>query len=433
MPGAARGDLVFNRKETARRRDYGNKMKKELSWTTERRALSLLIPHSNNPRVLTAKQHKALKKSLEKFNLAEIPAINTDGTLLAGHQRCRVLMELKGDIVVDVRVPSRTLTKAECEEYLIRSNANTGEWDMEALANHFDWDKLAEWGFENLPALKISEGGLTDEDDVPDAPAAPVSRVGDIWLLDGHRILCGDSTERSNMEKLAGGGSMDMLLTDPPYNVDYTGKTKNALKIKNDKKSDGDFSIFLLQFYKNAFYALKEGSPSYIFHADSEGANFRNAMKEAGFKLAQCLIWVKNSMVMGRQDYHWQHEPILYGWKEGAAHKWYSDRKQTTLWSFDRPTRSTDHPTMKPVNILEYALQNSSKEGDIVLDPFLGSGSTLIACEKTSRKCYGMELDPQYMDVVITRWQNFTGKTAIHEATGQIYSARKIALEREAA
>lgn len=384
-----------------------------LQWTTETRKLSQLVQHAQNPRRLTEKQYKALKKSLQKFNLAEIPAINTDNTLLAGHQRCKVLMELKGDIEVAVRVPSRSLTPEEAREYLIRSNANVGEWDMEALASNFTTQELAKWGMEAPDVIRQKVTGLTDDDDIPEAPKTPVTKPGDVWILGEHRIICGDCTEHSTMNSLLINQKCDLLLTDPPYNVDYVGKTKNALKIQNDKKSDGDFYTFLNLFYKLAYKSISEGSGVYIFHADSEGANFRRAMVDAGFKLAQCLIWVKNSMVMGRQDYHWQHEPILYGWKDGAAHKWYSDRKQTTVWNFDRPQRSTEHPTMKPVNILEYAITNSTREGDLVLDCFAGSGSTLIACEKTGRKFRGIELDPVYVDVIVQRWAAFTGKQPV--------------------
>ena len=219
--------------------------------------------------------------------------------------------------------------------------------------------------------------------------------------------MCGSATDEDDVNALLGEQRIDLYLTDPPYNVDYTGKTKDALKIENDKKEDGEFLAFLEDSYRRADEHMKKGASYYIFHADSEGFNFRAAVKGVGWELKQCLVWVKNSMVMGRQDYQWKHEPILYSWKGGSAHQWQSDRKQTTVLEFDRPTRNGDHPTMKPINILTYLIKNSSKEGDIVFDNFLGSGSTLIACEQTDRVCYGMELHPAYVDVIRKRYAKF--------------------------
>jgi DNA modification methylase len=214
-----------------------------------------------------------------------------------------------------------------------------------------------------------------------------------------------------------------MLLTDPPYNVAYTGKTKDALTIQNDSMSDEAFRTFLRDAFVTADAMLKPGAVFYIWHADSEGYNFRGACKDAGWQVRQCLIWQKNSMVMGRQDYHWQHEPCLYGWKDGAGHLWASDRKQTTLLEFDRPSRSEDHPTMKPVALFEYQLLNNTKGGDIVLDSFGGSGTTLIAAEKNGRIARIMELDPKYVDVIVKRWEDFTGQKAVLESTGEPFKA----------
>lgn len=206
---------------------------------------------------------------------------------------------------------------------------------------------------------------------------------------------------------------IDLYLTDPPYNVDYTGKTTDSLKIKNDKMEDTSFLQFLMNSFQSANQFLKEGAPFYIWHADSEGYNFRKAVRETGWLLKQCLIWNKNAMVMGRQDYQWKHEPCLYGWKSGASHHWYGDRKQTTVIDYNKPVRNGEHPTMKPVGLFAYLIQNSTKEGDSVLDTFGGSGTTLIACEQLNRKCYMMELDPHYCDVIIARWEKLTGKEAV--------------------
>jgi site-specific DNA-methyltransferase (adenine-specific) len=225
------------------------------------------------------------------------------------------------------------------------------------------------------------------------------------------------------MERLCGDQRVDMLLTDPPYNVAYTGKTKDALTIQNDSMGDEAFRTFLRDAFVTADAVLKPGAVFYVWHADSEGYNFRGACKDAGWQVRQCLIWQKNSMVMGRQDYHWQHEPCLYGWKDGAGHLWASDRKQTTLLKFDRPSRSEDHPTMKPVALFEYQLLNNTKGGDIVLDSFGGSGTTLIAAEKNGRIARIMELDPKYVDVIVKRWEDFTGQKAVLESTGEPFKA----------
>ena len=236
-----------------------------------------------------------------------------------------------------------------------------------------------------------------------------------------HRVMCGSSTSIETVEALCAGQAVDMWLTDPPYNVAYTGKTKDALKIENDSMSDGDFRQFLADAYIAADAVMKAGAVFYIWHADLEGFNFRGAAMDAGWQVRQCLIWKKQTLVMGRQDYHWKHEPCLYGWKEGAGHLWAADRKQTTILEFDRPSRSGEHPTMKPVALFEYQMLNNTKGGDIILDSFGGSGTTLIAAEKNGRIARIMELDPKYVDVIVKRWQEFTGRKATLEATGATF------------
>jgi len=270
--------------------------------------------------------------------------------------------------------------------------------------------------------------GLTDPDEVPEAPANPVTVLGDVWVLGKHRLMCGDSTSVDDMQKLTDGQLVDMWLTDPPYNVAYEGKTKDALKIKNDSMNDESFRQFLRDAYVAADTVMKPGAVFYIWHADSEGYNFRGAAKDAGWKVRQCLIWKKQTMVMGRQDYHWRHEPCLYGWKEGASHLWAADRKQTTILEFDRPSRNGEHPTMKPVALFEYQMLNNTKGGDIVLDSFGGSGTTAIAAEKNGRFGRLMELDPKYCDVIVKRWQEFTGQKAVHADSGKLFD--EMATER---
>jgi site-specific DNA-methyltransferase (adenine-specific) len=277
------------------------------------------------------------------------------------------------------------------------------------------------FGKDEVDALLAAKGteGLTDPDETPEAPAVPVAQSGDIWVCGKHRVMCGSSLEITAMEKLCAGDRVDCLLTDPPYNVAYEGGT--GLTIKNDDMPDEDFRTFLRDAFVTADTVMRPGAVFYIWHADSEGYNFRGACKDAGWQVRQCLIWKKNHMVMGRQDYHWQHEPCLYGWKDGAAHLWASDRKQTTILDFERPSRNGEHPTMKPVALFEYQMLNNTKPGDIVLDSFGGSGTTLIAAEKNGRAARVMELDPKYVDVILRRWQEFTGNDAVLEGDGRTF------------
>ncbi|MAF36467.1 DNA methylase [archaeon] len=392
-----------------------------LEWHNEQRTVKDLVPYEYNPRILTDDKKEKLKASLEKFNLAEVPAVNTDNVIIAGHQRIKVLMELgRGDDIIDVRVPNRTLTAQEFKEYNITSNVPTGYWDMDVLEEMFSDIDLEALGL-NIDEIEIPEDIIPEEfrteDEEPfepEVPVTPISKEGDVYELKSvdknitHRVVCGDSTEEVTYQNLMQQEQAHLVLTDPPYNVDYTGGSTNTREgIKNDKMSTSNFYDFLVAFYKQVFNYALSGTSIYVFHADTEGANFRNAMVDAGFKLAQCLVWVKNSLVMSRQDYHWKHEPCLYGWKPGAAHRWYSDRKQTTVLEFDRPSISEEHPTMKPLDLIGYLLCNSSAKGQVVLDAFLGSGSTLIACEKNWRNCRGIELDPKYVDVDVKRWVKY--------------------------
>lgn len=233
----------------------------------------------------------------------------------------------------------------------------------------------------------------------------PVTKPGDLYILGKHRLLCGDCLQSSDVNKLMNGRKADCSVTDPPYNVAYTGATEDELEIRNDEMTGDDFLMFIRQSFTTMFNAMKPGAPIYVFHADGEGANFRLGFKDAGFKFAQCLIWVKNQFTMGRQDYQWQHEPILYGWKPGSAHTWISDRKQSTVWNFDKPQRNGAHPTMKPIALMAYPIRNSCPQRGIVIDFFLGSGSTMMAAQQTDRTCYGMEIDPRYCDVIVERFK----------------------------
>ena len=391
-----------------------------LEWHTTQRRVRDLVPLSYNPRILTDEGRVRLLTSLKKFNLVEIPAINLDNVVLAGHQRLAMLIDLgRGDEFIDVRAPNRQLTKDELDEYNLTSNVGAGTWDYEAVLANFShlnldaiFDASSIEALATLSALVLPPAEEQEFDPTP--PANPVSVLGDEYEFhsDGqallHRLVCGSSTDSDVVARALGEGVLiDLVNCDPPYNVKYQGKTKDALTIQNDDMSDGDFYQFLYDYYINCFTFMRPGAPIYVFHADSEGANFRRAFIDAGLKLSQCLVWVKQSFVMGRQDFHWQHEPILYGWKEGAAHTWCSDRKQTTVLQFDRPSRNADHPTMKPLDIIEYLVECSSKPGAVVFDGFGGSGSVLVTCEKTGRQARVVELDPAYADVHVRRWVKF--------------------------
>lgn len=388
-----------------------------VSWRLEQRKISDLKDYPKNPRKLTKEQYENLKNSLEKYGLIDKPIINLDNTLIGGHQRKNTIKKL-GYKTVDCWIPDRQLDEKEIEELNIRLNKNTGEWDWDILGNQFEISDLLEWGFtadELVGAVEEIETIESEDEDETLEPAKDedaTTKLGDVYELNDHKIICGSSTEHGVYDKIAKDLLFDLIITDPPYNVDYTGKTKDALKIQNDSMSDNKFYSFLYDAYVNMYLHIKDGSPIYVFHADMEGVNFRKAFKDSGFKLSQCLVWKKNSLVMGRQDYHWQHEPILYGWKEGESHKWYSDRSQTTVLEFDRPSRSSEHPTMKPVEIISYLINNSSQKNDLILDPFLGSGTTLIAAEQLKRICYGIELSPAYCDIIVQRWANYMTKNS---------------------
>ncbi len=376
-----------------------------------------LIPYANNPRKKQAIDKVA--SSIKEFGWQQPIVVDEANVIIVGHTRYEAAQKLGLD-KAPVQV-AKGLTDAQVKAYRILDNRANQDalWDDELLKIEVqDLDKmdidLALTGFDDKELDKLlyeEKNGLTDEDAVPEK-VEPKVKQGELWQLGIHRLLCGDATNVDDLQILFRDKKADLYLTDPPYNVDYVGKTKDALKIKNDKFDDDNFNNFLTDAFNNSATKIKAGGSFYIFHADSEGYNFRSACKKANFNTRQCLIWSKNSMVMGRQDYHWQHEPILYGWMEGGSHSWYSDRKQTTILNFARPTKSKEHPTMKPVDIIEYLIKNSSKQEDIILDTFLGSGSTLIACEKTNRSCYGLELDPKYCDVIIKRWEDYTGQTA---------------------
>ena len=368
--------------------------------------ISRIKPNPKNPRTIRDEKFEKLKKSIQDFPdmLMKRPLVcftDTDSKLvvLGGNMRLKAAQDL-GLKELPV-ILADGWTEEQKAEFLIKDNVGFGEWDWQQLANEWDAEKLDEWGLD-VPGFNVEAEAVEDDYEIPDQIETDIV-IGDLFEIGQHRLLCGDSTQTDTWKRLMGDDLADLVITDPPYNVAYTGKTKDALTIKNDSMSDGNFYQFLYDFYTALGSYTKAGAAWYVWHADSEGANFRKAMADSGIMVKQCLIWVKNSMVMGRQDYHWKHEPCLYGWKEGAAHGWYSDRKQTTVLEFDRPSRNAEHPTMKPIPLFAYQIGNSSKQGDIVADGFGGSGTTMVACHQMQRKAYLVEFDPKYCKVIVDR------------------------------
>lgn len=388
------------------------------------REIGTINPYSNNPRHNDDAVEKVVD-SINEFGFRNPIIIDANGTIIAGHTRYKAAIKL-GFAEVPC-ITADDLTPEQVKAYRITDNksAEYAQWDFEALAQELEELQatgfnlaLTSFGQEELDDILngLEDGAGVEDDDfdeVIDPTEDAFTKLGDIWVIGGHRVMCGDSTQVGEVARLMDGAKADLAVTDPPYNVQYEGKTADRLTIQNDNMENADFFEFLLSAHKNIYSNLKDGASIYVFHSDSEGHNFRRAFIEAGFKLAQCCIWVKNSMVMGRQDYQWQHEPVLYGWKPTAKHHWNADRCQTTLWNFDRPTRSLEHPTMKPIPLIAYPIQNSSRKRNLVLDLFGGSGTTLIACEKTGRTCYTMEIEPLYCDVIVRRFIKTTNNADI--------------------
>ena len=374
--------------------------------------ISDLKPASYNPRKELKpgdKEYEKIKNSITEFGYVDPVIVNDDMTVIGGHQRLNVLKDL-GYKEIDCVVISIDKTKEKALN--IALNKITGEWNQELLADLIkdlqdsDFD-VAFTGFEppEIEQLfnKVHDKKVSEDDfDVDEELKKPtVAKAGDIYCLGRHRVICGDSLLPETYNRLMEGKKANMVLTDPPYNVNVE---ETAGKIKNDNIDSESFYKFLFAAFVNMEQNMEQDASIYVFHADSEGLNFRKAFHDAGFYLSGCCIWKKNSLVLGRSPYQWQHEPCLFGWKVGGKHNWYSDRKQTTIWEYDRPRASKDHPTMKPVGLMAYPIQNSCMSNCIVLDPFLGSGSTLIACEQTNRICYGIELDEKFVDVIVRRY-----------------------------
>lgn len=369
-----------------------------------------LVPYVNNARTHSPEQINKLRSSLREFGFINPVIIDRDYGVIAGHGR---ILAAKEEGIKDIPcVFADHLTEAQKKAYIIADNrmAMDAGWDEELLrveiealqAEAFD---LSLTGFDEkeLADLFQEDSEVEDDDfDVDGELKEPaVTQMGDVWTLGRHRLVCGDSTKAETYEVLMQGQKANLVLTDPPYNVNYEGA---AGKIKNDNMAGDKFYQFLLDAFTNMEKVMANDASIYVFHADTEGLNFRKAFADAGFYLSGCCIWMKPSLVLGRSPYQWQHEPCLYGWKKKGKHQWYADRKQTTIWSFEKTKKNTDHPTMKPIPLLAYPIKNSTMSNTLVLDPFGGSGSTLIACEQTDRSCFTIELDEKFCDVIVKRY-----------------------------
>jgi len=393
-----------------------------------------ITPYSKNAKKHPKKQLEQIAASIKEFGMNQPIVVDKKGVIIVGHGRFEALkllgMEVKPEWIKVVN-----LTEQQANAYRLADNKlNESEWEMDLVIEELKGlseEMLELTGFDKDLIIEADEA----DDLVPDVPEEPQSKLDDLYELGNHRVLCGDSTKLEDVERLMDGKKADMVFTDPPYNVAVNDESEESLKarnrrtdglkVANDKMSDESFRAFLSDVFVNMFSNIKNGAVAYVCYADSEAVNFISTFKESGFHFGQNVIWNKQQFVMTRKDYHYKHEPILYGWKEGEAHPWYSDRKQTSVWNFDRPFKSQLHPTTKPLELVTYAIVNSSKAEDIVLDPFLGSGSTLIASEKTGRICYGMELDPKYVDVIVQRYVDYTGNTEIKK------NGKKIIWEQE--
>ena len=379
----------------------------------EKKNVKDLLPADYNPRKDLKPgdpEYEKLKRSIEQFGYVE-PVIWNEktGRVVGGHQRLKVLTDM-GITEVDVVVVDMDTEKEKALN--IALNKISGEWDTEKLAlviadlQGTDFDvSLTGFDPEELEDLFRDDvkGGVKEDDfDVEAELKKPTfSKAGDLWMLGEHRLFCGDSTKPETFDLLMNGKKANLVVTDPPYNVDYKG---SAGKIKNDSMAEDQFEQFLLAAYQQMEAAMADDASIYVFHSDSHGLAFRKAFEEAGFYLSGCCIWKKQSLVLGRSPYQWQHEPVLFGWKKKGKHQWYTGRKESTIWEFDKPKKNKDHPTMKPIALVSYPIMNSTMAGCLVLDPFGGSGSTLIACEQTGRVCYTVELDEKFCDVIVRRY-----------------------------
>ena len=381
--------------------------------------ISNVKANPNNPRLIKDDKFKKLVQSIKDFpKMLELRPIvvNDDMVVLGGNMRLKACKEVGLKEVPIIKASE--LTEDQQREFIVKDNVGFGEWDWDMIANEWDTEQLVEWGLDLPKDMEVRLDAEDDDFEVPEGGIETDIVLGDLFEIGEHRLLCGDSTDSDAVAKLMNGQKADMCHTDPPYNIDYEGGSKKREKIANDKLDD--FPKFLYDVYTTISTALKKGGAIYVWHASSETHNFIQQFIEAGFLFKSYIIWNKNNSTFGRSDYHWKHEPCIYGWLDGASHNWHGDRKQTTVWDIERPSRSEEHPTMKPIPLCSKPLENSSKQGDVVLDVFLGSGSTMVAAHQLKRKCYGMELDPKYCQVIIDRMRKLDPSLVI-KRNGKVY------------
>lgn len=407
---------------------------------TEEMMVADLKPYERNAKKHDDKQIKNVMESIRQFGFAQPIVVDKNNVVIIGH--CRLIAAKRLGLREVPVLRMEELTEEQAQKLrLLDNKLNESEWDMELLAEdipELDWSDFdIDW---NLPEMQDAEADI-EEVEAPEPPAEPEAKLGDIYQLGEHRLICGDSTDPKVIEQLMDGDQADLYLTDPPYNVNVTNS--QGMTIKNDNMEDEKFKNFLISAFAAVNDSIKPGGAFYIWHADTEGLNFRYACREVGWQIRQCLVWNKSMFILGRQDYQWKHEPCLYGWIDGAAHYFIEDRtnttviedtpmdfskmkkeelvdllekiyqSKTTVINADKPTVNDLHPTMKPIALIAELVKNSSKRSDIVLDSFGGSGSTLIACEELGRRCRTCELDPKYVDVIVQRWENYTGRKAV--------------------
>lgn len=392
-------------------------MKEKITWYLEKRKLKDLQAYGKNPRRLTEKQFEHLKTSLDKFGLIDRPCINLDGTIIGGHQRINVLTSNQEE-EIEVMVPSRELNDSEIEELNIRLNKNTGEWDFDILANEWNQDDLLSWGFEAsefaLDEINVIETPEQADDATMSPPSDPISKLGDIYELNDHRIICGDSTDPDIVMAVLNGNEPILMITDPPYGVNYDpewrdkkpclGKNKGTCLVQNDDQVNWSLA-----------WSLFPGNIAYVWHAALHTHEVYKSLEDAEYKLISNIIWAKQHFSLSRGDYHWQHEPCWYAVRKGQAHNWQGSRKESSLWEvasmnafgINQEDERTAHSTQKPLECMARPIRNNSAEGEGVYDPFLGSGTTLIAAESLKRTCYGIELDPAYIDIIVARWAKY--------------------------
>lgn len=366
--------------------------------------------YENNPRNNDSAVEYVVN-SIKEFGFKVPIVLDKNNVIVAGHTRYKAAKLLNITEIPCIIADDLSDEQVKAFRLIDNKAAELASWDIDLLNLELENIKDIDMELFNFEISNILDNVVDDEYEV-ELPEAPKTKRGNIYKLGNHYLMCGDSTNADDVKKLMNNQLADLIVTDPPYNVNYEGKTDGNLKIMNDNMENDQFYSFLESAFINLYDFIKDGGSIYVFHADTEGLNFRKAMISSGFKLAECLVWVKNAFVMGRQDYHWKHEPILYGWKPGASHYFINDRSQSTVLEFDKPARNEEHPTMKPIDLIAYLINNSSKKDEIVLDLFGGSGTTIIACEQTNRNAFIMELDPRYCDVIVDRWEKFTNQKA---------------------